>query len=117
MTGIEAARDVLEQALAQRASDVHLEPTDHGSRVRFRVDGVMHERFTFDKADGLHVASALKALAQIDVAERRKAQDGRFRVRTKTGCRAGPAAWRFRQAAGKLPRSRTPPNQRYRQLL
>jgi general secretion pathway protein E len=85
MTGIEAARDVLEQALAQRASDVHLEPTDHGSRVRFRIDGVMHERFTFDKADGLHVASAMKALAQIDVAERRKAQDGRFRVRTKTG--------------------------------
>jgi len=85
MTGIEAARDVLEQALAQRASDVHLEPTDHGSRVRFRIDGVMHERFTFDKADGLHVAAAMKALAQIDVAERRKAQDGRFRVRTKAG--------------------------------
>jgi general secretion pathway protein E len=85
MTGIEAARDVLEQALAQRASDVHLEPTDHGSRIRFRIDGVMHERFTFDRADGLHVASALKALAQIDVAERRKAQDGRFRVRTKGG--------------------------------
>jgi general secretion pathway protein E len=85
MTGIEAARDVLEQALAQRASDVHLEPTDQGSRIRFRIDGVMHERFTFDKADGLHVASALKALAQIDVAERRKAQDGRFRVRVKSG--------------------------------
>jgi general secretion pathway protein E len=85
MTGIEAARDVLEQALAQRASDVHLEPTDQGSRIRFRIDGVMQERFTFDKADGLHVAAALKALAQIDVAERRKAQDGRFRVRTKAG--------------------------------
>jgi general secretion pathway protein E len=85
MTGIEAARDVLGQALAQRASDVHLEPTDQGSRVRFRIDGVMHERFTFDRADGLHVASALKALAQIDVAERRKAQDGRFRIRTKAG--------------------------------
>lgn len=85
MTGIEAAREVLEQALAQRASDVHLEPTDQGSRVRFRIDGVMHERFSFDRADGLHVAAALKALAQIDVAERRKAQDGRFRVRTKHG--------------------------------
>jgi general secretion pathway protein E len=85
MTGIEAARDVLGQALVQRASDVHLEPTDQGSRVRFRIDGVMHERFLFDRADGMHVASALKALAQIDVAERRKAQDGRFRVRTKTG--------------------------------
>ncbi len=85
MTGIEAARDVLELALAQRASDVHLEPTDQGSRIRFRIDGVMQERFTFAKADGLHVASALKALAQIDIAERRKAQDGRFRVRIKGG--------------------------------
>jgi general secretion pathway protein E len=84
MSGIEAARDVLEQALAQRASDVHVEPTDHGCRVRFRIDGIMQERLTFDRTDGLHVSAALKALAQIDVAEKRKSQDGRFRVRTKT---------------------------------
>jgi general secretion pathway protein E len=85
MTGIEAAREVLESAMLERSSDVHLEPMEIGYRVRFRVDGVLQERMVFEKADGLRVATALKALAQIDVAERRKAQDGRFRVRTQTG--------------------------------
>jgi type II secretory ATPase GspE/PulE/Tfp pilus assembly ATPase PilB-like protein len=85
MTGIEAAREVLESAMIERSSDVHLEPMETGYRVRFRVDGVLQERMVFEKADGLRVATALKALAQIDVAERRKAQDGRFRVRTQAG--------------------------------
>jgi len=85
MTGIEAAREVLEDAISERASDVHLEPREAGCRVRFRIDGVLQERMTFERTDGLRVAAALKALAQIDVAEKRKAQDGRFRVRTKEG--------------------------------
>jgi len=45
----------------------------------------LQERMTFQRTDGLRVASALKALAQIDVAEKRRSQDGRFRVRTQTG--------------------------------
>jgi general secretion pathway protein E len=85
MTGIEAARDVLEEAVSERASDIHLEPQSDGCRVRFRVDGTLQERLTFTRTDGLRVVSALKALAQIDVAEKRKAQDGRFRVRTGNG--------------------------------
>jgi general secretion pathway protein E len=85
MTGIEAASELLEGAIAERASDIHLEPYDAGCRVRFRVDGVLHERMNFERTDGLRVTAALKTLAQIDVAEKRKAQDGRFRVRTRTG--------------------------------
>ncbi len=85
MTGIEAAREVLKDAISERASDVHLEPHDNGCRVRFRIDGVLQERMVFEKTDGLRVSAALKTLAQIDVAERRKAQDGRFRVRTEGG--------------------------------
>ncbi len=85
MTGIEAAREVLEEAITERASDIHLEPQGDGCRVRFRIDGALQERMTFAKADGLRVVAALKTLAQIDVAERRKAQDGRFRVRAGTG--------------------------------
>src|ERR1041384_7515065 len=85
MTGIEAAREVLEDAISERASDVHVEPRDAGCRVRFRIDGGLQERMLFQKTDGLRVAAALKALAQIDVAEKRRAQDGRFRVRTKEG--------------------------------
>ena len=85
MTGIEAAREVLDEAVSERASDIHLEPQSDGCRVRFRVDGALQERLTFTRTDGLRVVAALKALAQIDVAEKRKAQDGRFRVRTGNG--------------------------------
>ena len=85
MTGIEAARDVLEEAVSERASDIHLEPQPDGCRIRFRVDGTLQERLTFTRTDGLRVVAALKALAQIDVAEKRRAQDGRFRVRTGNG--------------------------------
>jgi len=82
MTGIEAAHQVLQQAITERASDVHLEPMEKAYRVRFRVDGQLQERMEFEKADGQRVVSSLKVLAQIDVAEKRKAQDGRFRVHT-----------------------------------
>jgi len=85
MTGIEAAREVLEEAMSERASDIHIEPQSDGCRVRFRIDGALQERLTFTRTDGLRVVAALKTLSQIDVAERRKAQDGRFRVRTGTG--------------------------------
>jgi general secretion pathway protein E len=82
MTGIEAAHSVLQDAITERASDVHFEPQDKEYRVRFRIDGEMQERMVFEKADGQRLVSSLKVLAQIDVAEKRKAQDGRFRVRT-----------------------------------
>lgn len=82
VSGIDNARDVLEEALLERASDVHIEPSENEYGVRFRIDGIMHPRMNFDRNDGLRLASALKTLAQIDVAEKRKAQDGRFRVRT-----------------------------------
>jgi general secretion pathway protein E len=85
MTGIEAAREVLQDAMSERASDIHLEPQADGCRVRFRVDGALQERLIFTRADGLRVVAALKTLAQIDVAEKRRAQDGRFRVRTEGG--------------------------------
>lgn len=82
ISGVENARDILEEALLERASDVHIEPTEDEYGIRFRVDGIMHSRMTFSRVDGQRLVSALKTLAQIDVAEKRKAQDGRFRVRT-----------------------------------
>ena len=81
ISGIESAQEVLEEALLERASDVHIEPGEMEYRVRFRIDGVMQSRMTFARDDGQRIVSALKTLAQIDVAEKRKAQDGRFRVR------------------------------------
>ena len=81
LSGIENAQEVLEEALQERASDVHFEPTELDYLVRFRIDGVMQPRMSFERADGQRIVSALKTLGQIDVAEKRKSQDGRFRVR------------------------------------
>jgi len=85
MTGMETAREMLEAAITERASDVHIEPQERDYRLRVRVDGVLHERQRYDRVDGIRIISALKTLAEIDVAEKRKAQDGRFRVSTGLG--------------------------------
>src|SRR5262249_52404427 len=53
MTGIEAAREVLGEAITERASDIHIEPHADGCGVRFRIDGTLQERMTFTRADGL----------------------------------------------------------------
>lgn len=80
-TGLDLAGDILETALDQRASDIHIEPGSEEYRVRFRLDGIMHERFAFATDDGRRIVTAIKSLAQIDISEKRKAQDGRFRAR------------------------------------
>ncbi|MBN8710354.1 MAG: hypothetical protein BGO12_14635 [Verrucomicrobia bacterium 61-8] len=80
-TGLDLASDILEIALEQRASDIHVEPGSDEYRVRLRLDGIMHERFTFALEDGRRIVTAIKSLAQIDISEKRKAQDGRFRAR------------------------------------
>jgi type II secretory ATPase GspE/PulE/Tfp pilus assembly ATPase PilB-like protein len=78
ITGIENAKEVLEGALRKRASDVHIEPAASEYRVRFRIDGMLQTETRFSPGDGLRLVSALKNLAQLDITERRKAQDGRF---------------------------------------
>jgi general secretion pathway protein E len=82
ITGLEVAREMLQRSITDRASDVHIEPHDKGYRVRFRIDGHLHERMQFSRPDGQRIVSSLKTVAHIDVAEKRKAQDGRFRVRS-----------------------------------
>ena len=91
-SGLENAKDVLQDALLDRASDVHIEPGAAECRVRFRIDGVLHPRMKFPAEEGLRLVSALKTVAQLDIAERRKAQDGRF------GGRVGDRLVDFRAA-------------------
>jgi len=81
-SGLDIAGELLEEALLENASDIHIEPTAGDYRVRFRLDGFMHERMTYDFVNGRRLVTSLKALAEIDIAEKRKAQDGRFRART-----------------------------------
>jgi protein transport protein HofB len=68
----------LRAAAAERASDVHLEPKDDHVRVRFRIEGVLHERKPLPLELGIAVISRLKMLGKMDMAERRIPQDGKF---------------------------------------
>jgi len=79
-------RQLLTMAIEQGASDIHLEAVDHGVQVRFRIDGVLQE----PRLDGLEqtlsssrgkLMSRLKILSKLDIAERRRPQDGSFRAR------------------------------------
>ena len=69
---------ILTQALRDRASDVHIEPMDNMTRVRFRIDGVLHDVLTLPGAMGGAVVSRLKVLSGMNIVERRRAQDGQF---------------------------------------
>jgi type IV pilus assembly protein PilB len=71
---------VILQAVQERASDIHVEPTEHDLRIRFRIDGVLHERMRQPRAVVPGVVSRLKVMAEIDIAERRVPQDGRISV-------------------------------------
>ncbi|PHS57034.1 MAG: general secretion pathway protein GspE [Sulfurimonas sp.] len=69
---------VLKACIKNRASDIHIEPTEKNCVVRARVDGKLTEMFIFEKDIYPPLASRLKLLANLDIAERRKPQDGRF---------------------------------------
>jgi type IV pilus assembly protein PilB len=68
------------QAISDRASDIHIEPSEHDLRVRYRIDGVLHEMQRSPKQIQGGVISRVKILSDIDIAERRKPQDGRMSV-------------------------------------
>ena len=71
---------IIGQAIRDHASDIHIEPGEHDMRVRYRIDGVLHEMQRAPKASQSGVVSRLKIMADIDIAERRKPQDGRMSV-------------------------------------
>jgi len=72
---------MLLQAIKQRASDIHLEPGESGLRIRFRIDGVLYERVTLPKEAQDGVASRIKVMGKMDIAERRLPQDGGVTIR------------------------------------
>ncbi|MEO6467909.1 MAG: ATPase, T2SS/T4P/T4SS family [Acidimicrobiia bacterium] len=72
---------VITQAVSDRASDIHIEPTETDLRIRYRIDGVLHEAMRSPKAIQAGVTSRLKVMADINIAERRVPQDGRISVR------------------------------------
>ncbi len=72
---------LLQYAFDQRASDIHIEPRRDITRVRFRIDGVLHSVYEFPEQVGVAVVSRLKILGRLNVAEKRRPQDGRIKTR------------------------------------
>ncbi len=75
---------LITQAIQDRASDIHIEPTEHDLRVRYRIDGVLHEVMRSPRNIQSGVISRLKIMSDINIAERRIPQDGRLSV-TQSG--------------------------------
>ena len=69
---------IIVQAVHERASDIHVEPTERDLRIRYRIDGVLHERMRQPRSIIPGVVSRLKVMADIDIAERRVPKDGRI---------------------------------------
>lgn len=74
---------IIMQAVNDRASDIHIEPEESVLKVRFRVDGVLHEMFSPPKHLEAALLSRVKILAKIDISEKRKPQDGRFDIKVE----------------------------------
>ncbi|UWN50579.1 Type II secretion system protein E [Alcanivorax sp. ALC70] len=76
---------ILQYAFSQRASDIHLEPRRDQGRMRFRIDGVLHDVYELPAAIMAAVTSRLKILSRLNVAEKRKPQDGRLKTKSPDG--------------------------------
>ncbi|WP_109126223.1 GspE/PulE family protein [Dyella sp. C11] len=76
---------LLQYAFEQRASDIHLEPRREAGLMRFRIDGVMHKVFELPPPVMTAVTARIKILSRMDVAEKRRPQDGRIKTRSASG--------------------------------
>ncbi|HEX6332425.1 MAG TPA: ATPase, T2SS/T4P/T4SS family [Actinomycetota bacterium] len=81
---VKLVQAIMTQAVADRASDVHIEPGEKDVRVRFRVDGVLHEVMHSPKSLQGGLISRLKVMADLNIAEKRVPQDGRIGMRVNT---------------------------------
>ena len=79
---------LLQYAFDQRASDIHIEPRRVVTRMRFRIDGVLHNIYEFPSSVATAITSRLKILGRMNVAERRKPQDGRIKTKRGDGSEA-----------------------------
>jgi general secretion pathway protein E len=76
---------MLQYAIEQRASDIHLEPRREQGQLRYRIDGLLHTVYSFPAGVTLALVSRLKHLGRMDVAEKRRPQDGRLQTRLPGG--------------------------------
>jgi general secretion pathway protein E len=76
---------LMQYAFSQRASDIHIEPRREYGKVRFRIDGVMHQVYEIPATITPAVVSRIKIMGRLDVAEKRKPQDGRIKTLSPNG--------------------------------
>jgi len=75
---IKFLNNLLSQAVEERASDIHIDSSEKVFRVRFRIDGILHDIDTLEEAFYLATVSRIKLLSGLDIAENRLPQDGKF---------------------------------------
>ncbi len=75
---VQLVKNVIEQGVRQRASDIHIEPFEFNVRIRYRVDGNLREVMTYDKALFSAIIARIKIISNMDISEKRKPQDGRI---------------------------------------
>lgn len=78
---VELVSNVMAQAVNEAASDIHVEPLEHEFEIRYRIDGVLQSRVTLPRSRFDAVASRIKLISGLDIAERRLPQDGRISIR------------------------------------
>lgn len=77
---VKMVRFIMEQAVRQRASDIHFEPLEDGVRIRFRIDGDLMEAMTYDASILAPLIARIKIISGMDITEKRKAQEGRTSI-------------------------------------
>ncbi len=77
---INAVEYLLHYAFSERASDIHIEPKREKTLIRLRIDGVLHNIYTLPRAIHAPFVSRIKGMARMDIAEKRRAQDGRIKT-------------------------------------
>jgi type IV pilus assembly protein PilB len=78
---VRLANLIVRQAIREKASDIHIQPEANRVRIRFRIDGILHDVMTVPKKVQAPLVSRIKVMADLDIAEKRAAQDGRISLR------------------------------------
>lgn len=77
---VQLVRSLVEQAVRQRASDIHIEALESKVRVRYRIDGALFERMVYDNSLLPAISTRIKIMGGMDISEKRKPQDGRMSI-------------------------------------
>jgi len=74
---------IIDEAVKARASDIHLQPEEDKLRVRYRIDGALHDMFSLPQTTAIPLISRIKILANMNIADHHRPQDGQFSIKTK----------------------------------